>query len=142
MREIIRNTVEHSESSEIWFVCQYWSLDNSVEMCILDEGIGIYNSLKKNELLKFSDCLEAIKLSLEPGISSKDIEFEALSDNEYGNSGFGLHMTSSICKEFGEFVIGSGDKIVYLKNNSIFPADILINGTILRLKLIWILFKI
>lgn len=45
LREIIRNIPEHSESDDIWYCAQYWPFYDLVELAILDEGIGIKESL-------------------------------------------------------------------------------------------------
>lgn len=41
IREILRNTVEHSESENIWIAAQRWEYEGRIEIAILDEGVGI-----------------------------------------------------------------------------------------------------
>jgi len=71
LREVIRNVVEHSESKIIKFCAQFWPTKGKVELIILDEGIGIKESLSNNPFLQLDSDREAIQLSLMPGVSGK-----------------------------------------------------------------------
>lgn len=135
IREILRNTVEHSEATYIWFAAQYWPTKDRVEIAIVDEGIGIRRSLKSNPRLKINSGKDALLLSLEPGITRKIItRFEQ--NDPYANTGFGLFMTSRICKSGGDFAICSGRKILALnrRTNRIFDSSF--RGTAIRMRLI------
>jgi len=56
IREAVRNIPEHAETNDVWICGQYWHNRDLAEIAILDEGIGIYNSLIKN-----TDSLEKIE---------------------------------------------------------------------------------
>lgn len=144
--EILRNIVEHSESKHFWYCAQFWPSEfggNCVEIAIMDEGIGIHESLK-NELDK-DDINKALRFSLIPGCSSKPTT-HYIDDAE--NSGFGLYMISEIGKAYGDFIIASNKdllKIACNKDDSlkkdeedeeIEVADsTFLRGTIIRLRL-------
>lgn len=134
IREIMRNVIEHSQSDKIWYAGQYWPSKDRVEITILDEGIGIQKSLEKNKRLKIKSDEDALLLSLEPGISSKT--FNKGSNDPYQNSGFGLYMTSSICKEGGDFVIGSCTKALGTNVRGTAFRELKFQGTIIRMRLI------
>lgn len=131
--EIMRNVIEHSEADLIWYSGQHWKSKGIVEVAILDEGIGIYNSLKKNRKLKISSSKDAIKLALEPGISGNVSTIEDEND-PYKNTGFGLFMTSRFCREGGNFVIGSGEGIYFFEGSKEFFKEIKYLGTFIRLR--------
>lgn len=135
IREIMRNVIEHSEAESIWYAGQYWPKKDKVEIAILDEGIGIHTSLRKNRKLKFQTTSEALYLAIEPGISGKDIKAEMKRDGVYGNSGYGLFMTSRICEDGGDYVIGCGEKVLGInkKTNSVY--DLSFDGTVIRMRL-------
>jgi hypothetical protein len=46
LRELIRNVFEHSGSDRMLYCAQYWPAKQKVEVCILDRGVGIRQSLK------------------------------------------------------------------------------------------------
>lgn len=134
IREIMRNVIEHSQSDKIWYAGQSWDYKNRVEISILDEGIGIQKSLEKNKRLNIKSAEDALLLSLEPGISSKSVNKK--SNDPYQNSGFGLYMTSGICKEGGDFVIGSCNKACGTNQRGTAFGDLKFQGTIIRMRLI------
>jgi len=136
IREIMRNVIEHSEADSIWYAGQYWPSKDRVEIAILDEGIGVYKSLKRNRKLKIKDNGDALLLSVEPGISGKDIRLERKRDEIYGNTGYGLYMTSRICEDGGDFLIGSGDRILGISRigSKLFNTATF-NGTVIRMRI-------
>jgi len=135
IREILRNTVEHSESDYIWFAGQYWPTKDRVEIAILDEGIGIKKSLKSNPRLKIKSDEDALFLAVEPGITRKrPTRFDQ--DDPYANTGFGLFLTSRICQSGGDFVLCSGSKILALTRRKNYLSDTSFNGTAIRMRLI------
>lgn len=111
LREMMRNAPEHSGSHEVWVCAQYWRRSDWAEIALLDEGIGIYESLTKNPNHRkyIPDERAALYWSTKAGIS------QALAPNakckgndEWANSGFGLYMASQICKKLGgEFNLAS-----------------------------------
>ncbi|PHR26740.1 MAG: hypothetical protein COA36_11390 [Desulfotalea sp.] len=134
LREIIRNSVEHSESDHVWLAAQFWPTKNRVEVAILDEGIGIRRSLRKNKKLKIKSQKDALLLSLEPGITRKTpTRFDE--DDPYANSGFGLFMTSRICKDGGDFAICSGKRVLALNKRGNYFFDSSFSGTAIRMRL-------
>lgn len=135
IREIMRNVVEHSDADSIWFAGQIWPTKDKVEISIIDEGIGIQRSLKSNAKLRMSSTDESLYLAIEPGISGKDVRKEAARDGVYGNSGYGLYMTSRICEEGGDFLIGSMDKALGINKRSNGIRDFLHYGTAIRMRL-------
>lgn len=107
VREIMRNVVEHGESSHIWYAAQYWPTKNRVEVSILDEGIGLLPSLRRNPRLNVDSNKKAIFMSLQPGVSGIAKELRRRSAGDWVNSGYGLFMTSSLCQIGGSFTICS-----------------------------------
>jgi hypothetical protein len=104
IREIVRNVIEHSESPSYTIVAQYWPAKNCAELAVSDVGCGILKSLKQNPKLEVESDLDALKLSLLPGISSKAWRRRNSSD-AWANSGYGLFMTQRLCSLDGEFTL-------------------------------------
>lgn len=102
--ELIDNIEEHSNAENLYLFAQYWTKNNSCEVCIMDDGIGLLGSLK-NAGRDVNDSADALKRILEKGLSSK---------TEYGNimRGTGIKYTRAAItnKEInGEFFIMSGE---------------------------------
>lgn len=141
IREIMRNVVEHSESPCIYLAAQRWPNVGEVEIAIFDEGIGIPNAIKNNPNLQINNSIEAIMHSLKPGVSGKAFFIDGVLQNgtnsEWDNSGFGLYVTSELCKMGGEYTIISNDAAIsYSSNKDIFKTyNPNIKGTGIRLKL-------
>lgn len=108
IREIMRNVVEHGDATHIWYAAQYWPTKNKVEVSILDEGVGLISSLRRNPKIKVESNQDAILMALRPGISGVAKNKRKRSDGDWVNSGYGLFMTSSLCREAGEFIICTG----------------------------------
>jgi len=130
LREIIRNVFEHS-GSENCFICgQQWY--DSVQIAIIDEGVGIRNSLQTK--YKSDNDKDAILYAIQPGISGKNIEEST--KNKHDNSGFGLYILSEIGKQFGWFTVSSGNSKLILSNNNKHDEKIIHNnGTSIGLHL-------
>lgn len=110
VREMIRNVIEHSEAPKFGICAQYWPTRNRVEVAILDRGIGLRASLQGNPHLDASDDKRAVNYALMPAVSGK--AFKGARQKQRGpwaNSGFGLYMTSRICRNGGNFFIASGN---------------------------------
>lgn len=110
VRELMRNVVEHSQASKFGICAQYWPTKNKVEVAILDQGIGLRESLRNNPHLDASTDKRAINYALMPAVSGK--AFKGARKKQRGpwaNSGFGLYMTSRICRNGGSFFVVSGD---------------------------------
>jgi hypothetical protein len=113
IREILRNVVEHSKSDKFAFCAQYLPSVNRVSLVIIDKGIGIAKSLSDNPTLNLSND-EAIS----PGVSGKVYKGQRKKQKgDWVNSGFGLYMTSNICKQGGSFFLSSGDKGLYMSES-------------------------
>lgn len=107
VREIVRNVVEHSGAPFYAIAAQYWPAKNCAELVVSDSGCGIFGSLIENPKLQMQTELDALKLSLLPGISSKAWRRRKASD-VWANSGYGLFMTQRLCSLGGEFTLLSG----------------------------------
>jgi anti-sigma regulatory factor (Ser/Thr protein kinase) len=116
IREIMRNVIEHGQTGHVWYAAQYWPSLNKVEVSILDEGIGIFESLKRNPQAKATNNKEAICLSLQPGVSGVVKSMRKKSDGDWRNSGYGLYMTRSLAQIGGTFLICGGDDALLLNN--------------------------
>ena len=104
IREILRNVVEHSGSEIIEYCAQYWPTKNLVELAVLDTGYGIMQGLSSNPYLNPKDERDALHLALLPGVSGKMYKgVKKRRNDEWQNSGFGLYMTSRICRNGGDF---------------------------------------
>jgi len=117
IREIMRNVIEHGEASHIWYAAQYWPSKNKVEISILDEGVGLLPSLRRNPKLDVVSSEKAIFLALQPGISGIAKEKRLRSAGDWVNSGYGLYMTSSLCQLGGDFLLCNDTHAVQINEN-------------------------
>ncbi len=139
IREILRNIPEHSDSDKAWICGQRWN-DGNAEIAIVDDGIGIMQSLIKNHIHKnyVENDQDALEWALKPGISkSFSPKTGNKSQDVWSNSGFGLFMVSQICiKLGGSFNLVSGSKYVKIDETgrvSIGETDI--QGTAIKINL-------
>ena len=136
IREILRNVVEHSDSEIIEYCAQYWPTKNLVEFAVLDTGNGIMHGLSTNPYLNISDERDALHLAMLPGVSGKMYKgVKKRRHDEWQNSGFGLYMTSRICRNGGNFFIASNDKSIFLDRTSKQDLECKYKGTALRLRI-------
>lgn len=143
IRELLRNIPEHSKSKTIWYCAQYWPSFDLVELAILDEGIGISNSLKDSYEFHslYKNDYEALQLALEPGVSGTFSSLrKSIGTGEWKNSGYGLYMVSQMCAELGaSFIIASGDSAIRMtKKNGIITNkryDTFIEGTAIQIRI-------
>jgi hypothetical protein len=112
LREIIRNVFEHSECDRVLYCAQYWPMASKVEVSLLDRGIGIRESLGTNPNYRYSTDKLALEMSLLPSVSGKT--HMPATSSTWGNSGYGLYMTSRLCRHGGNFVIASGKAAIGL----------------------------
>ena len=137
IREILRNIPEHSEAHKAFICAQYWR-NGEAEIAILDEGIGIKNSLRKNNSHKdyIKSDFDALVYAIQPGISQAfSPDTKNKSNDIWANSGYGLYITSEICKELnGEFWIISGNKALKIYNSGIMSYDTLFDGTAIGIR--------
>ena len=112
--EMVRNTLEHSESPVGAFVCaQYYPESNKVSIGIADAGRGVLNSMRTHH--KVQNSRDAIMLALQPGISGAT---SRIGGNET-NAGAGLFFTKSIAAlSHNFFMVYSGDAAFRLMRGS------------------------
>src|SRR5690606_8882918 len=102
LREMLRNVVEHSGSKRIAYSAQYYRKKGSVELAINDWGCGLKASLEANPSIKLDGDLTALDSALMPGVSGKGHQVKKLRvKTEWTNSGYGLYMTSRLCRSVG-----------------------------------------
>lgn len=130
LREILRNIVEHSESSKFSFCAQFLPTKGKVNFAVLDQGMGLKNSLQNNPKLDLRNDLDAIQWSLKPGVSGKIYPGQKNKPKgDWANSGYGLYMTSNICKKGGSFFISSGNKGLLITEKQEREFDLETHGT-------------
>lgn len=104
--EVVRNTFEHSESSQGAILCaQYFAKSNSFRIGIVDTGIGVKASIGESHIANTD--LDAILLALTPGITGTT----AREGGSEQNGGAGLFFTKSIAyinRAFFMIYSGSG----------------------------------
>lgn len=108
LREIVRNVFEHAETDRCTVLAQRYS-NGWAEIAIVDEGIGIYGSLKQNLAVQSVDA--ALAMAIKPGISRVA---HAQNRGEWDNSGFGLYVLSELGRELGEFTLASNGRYIQL----------------------------
>jgi hypothetical protein len=79
-----------------------------VEAAIIDRGVGVARTLARNPHLDVSDDKAALNYALMPAVSGKAFKGGAKQRGPWANSGFGLYLTSRICRNGGSFFIASG----------------------------------
>lgn len=138
LREIIRNVFEHSGSRICMYCAQYWPATKKVQLCIVDEGSGIHSSLTFNP--KFKDFTErqAVQFSLFPGVSGNFREMRTGEvDSRWRNSGYGLYMTSRLCRNNGGFrIFSSGQVVQLIKGQKLTNAIRNFRGTMITMDLL------
>ena len=108
MRELIRNVVEHSDSTDLAYAAQYWPGTGKAEIAITDRGVGLARSLSSNPKLGNVSDDQALDLSVQAGISSKTWRKQR-TQSVWSNSGYGLYMVKGLCvASGGSFSIASG----------------------------------
>ena len=109
IREMLRNSIEHSFSDEVVMLAQFWPFKNQAEIAIYDGGIGVRNSLSDTEETDAISDEDAITRALKPGVTGVSEAVRAHQHKDYRNSGFGLYVTSKLCAENGFFRLISGN---------------------------------
>lgn len=136
IREMFRNIEEHSEARSIWFAGQYWPSRDSVQIAILDEGVGIYQTLSNNPHYEINNDQDALTFALQPGITRAFGKSSSFNDNTiWSNSGYGLFMTSSLCRYGGAFAICSGKAVLNLSKSIKIRYGCSFNGTAVLMQL-------
>jgi hypothetical protein len=136
LREIFRNVLEHSRAESIWYAAQYWPTRKTVELSILDQGIGIRRSLARNPHVGIGNDEDALRVALLPGISGVAFKGGPRQRRDaWANSGYGLFMTSQLCARGGSFTICSGTRGLTISSEGTALFDVGFDGTALKLEL-------
>ena len=136
LREIFRNVIEHSHAEQFGFCAQYRPSLNRVSFSIIDRGIGLKESLSDNPTLELNNDEEAIRAALKPATSGKVYKGQKRKPKgEWANSGYGLFMTSNICRRGGGFFVASGNVGYYVSENKERVLETPFRGTALNLAL-------
>lgn len=115
LREIIRNSAEHSRADSLLYCAQLWPTKKKLEIAIVDSGIGVRASLSANPHLGISSDFDAIRLATMPGVSGKAFAGAKIRRADpWQNSGYGLYLASRLCRDSGRFFIGSNADALYL----------------------------
>lgn len=69
--EMVDNINEHANANNAFIHSQFWPANNSCEICLVDNGIGFYNSLVKADK-KVKNNIEAMKRVINERLSAKD----------------------------------------------------------------------
>ena len=92
-------------------IAHYFPTKGRTEVAILDRGIGLRASLSPNPHVDATTDKSAINYALMPAVSGKAFKGakRLAKRGPWTNSGFGLYMTSRICRNGGNFFIASGE---------------------------------
>ncbi|WP_132446959.1 hypothetical protein [Sulfitobacter indolifex] len=133
IREVFRNAVEHGMGTKAALLGQYWPKRKIAEIVICDNGVGIAATMKDH--YETDSSLDALTLSLNPGVSgTSDLERE-YQNPYYRNSGFGLYTTSNFCAEHGVFRVISGDAGITRQSNNLNRHNWSFDGTCVQMKI-------
>ncbi len=116
---------EHAEHNNAYIITQYYRSMGLVEIAVIDDGIGIPNSLRN----KFDDTITDSDLIIKAieGYSSKSQPGRAF------GLGSSLHMVEMLN---GEVLIASLNGMVYLNNKEMLLSDRLyIKGTLIGIRI-------
>lgn len=129
-REIIRNVFEHSGADECYVCGQRW-WNGQVEITVVDEGVGIAQSLRESQ-----GCLsdaESLQLAIKPGVSRTSNLAQV--ENRFDNSGFGLFVLSELASSFGWYVLGSSTARIVGHGQNLDVEELNFNGTYFGMRL-------
>lgn len=137
IREIMRNVVEHAQVDRFGVCAQFWPTKGRAEFAIVDRGIGLRESIRANPHIDASTDKSAINYALMPAVSGKAFKGarRLAKRGPWTNSGFGLYMTSRICRNGGNFLISSGSTGMLLTSGQDGKRyyETSLNGTTVRL---------
>lgn len=111
IRETIRNALEHSERDVCYVCAQRWK-NNRAQIAVVDEGIGIFDSLCNAQIDVNQDNF--LQIALQAGLS-RTLNLDE-DKNIHGNSGFGLYVLQHLAKNFGRMTLSSSGKTIIIKN--------------------------
>jgi anti-sigma regulatory factor (Ser/Thr protein kinase) len=103
--EVAENVIHHAGAPAGFAAAQGWKRTNEFEIAIVDLGVGVRTSLRKNELYSdVPDDATAIATALRPQVTSTPER----------NSGIGLFVTRMVLKSNGgSLLVRSGNGAVY-----------------------------
>lgn len=131
--ETLDNIEEHANARNIYIFAQYWQRINSCEICILDDGDGLFGSLK-NAGRDVTDSYDAINKIIERGLSAKTGDPDSIRGTGIKNI-----RDSLINQELkGEFILISGNAGFFQSSQHeqfITIRDYFWKGTILAMKI-------
>jgi len=135
IREILRNSVEHSQGGVVIFFGQYWPNRSQAEIVIFDTGVGVVQTLLESGVVDGANQHQALRKALEPGITGVSAAERAAQEPNTRNSGFGLYVTSRYCSEFGTFRILSHGAALTVNNQEISNQNWRFSGTCVQMKI-------
>ena len=123
--EIIENVREHSEYSKRFLFCQRWK-DNSLQVAILDDGVGFKGSLKEKDESRALDLAVCKRVSCRKNYDDKGI-------------GWGLqHLKASVLNDEvkGEFCAVSNKNYIHFGDRGLEKGklDFSCNGVLIALR--------
>lgn len=134
LREIMRNAYEHSGATEVLVCAQYRPSSGRVDLAFSDGGYGIFNTLRRNRRVSVSDEAEAIQVALMPGVSGagtgRSVELRGMEDDPWKNTGYGLYMTQTICRDDGVFLMASNNAFLRLATGRKIMRTAAAHGTV------------
>jgi len=143
IREMMRNVLEHSESSKVWYAGQCWPQLDRVEVAVLDEGVGIRATLSRNPHLLIESDEDSLRQAMMPrvsGVAFKGSPRVRYQPEEWRNTGYGLFLVSELCSSAGSFMLSSQSAAIErllgpdgIKRESHFQTQFM--GTALRMVL-------
>ncbi len=122
LREVLRNVFEHSTARECFIAAQRWK-NNRVPIAVIDEGIGIRESLRP--VFQLGSDKEALSLTVRPGTTSSPADSE--------NSGYWLYVLSELGRHYGWFALGTGESCLIASQAKKRYIDVKYKGTFVRL---------
>lgn len=131
VREAIRNALEHSQEEECYVCAQRYSTGRA-QLAVIDEGIGIYQSLVNANIYVTKDNF--LREALKPGLT-RTMQL-AESENIHGNSGFGLYILYHLARNYGSFVISSSGRALEITKDMPEPNEYLtkLKGTLVSIE--------
>ncbi len=135
LREMLRNSVEHSFGDRIGLFGQFWPAKNLAEIVLYDNGIGIRRAITESGENTAASTEEALVLALRPGVSGVSENERQYQHENWRNSGFGLYVTSRFCSERGIFRVISEDAGLTMNKLGDARHNWRFDGTCIQMKL-------
>lgn len=113
IREIMRNTFEHTDMDHLWIAAQRHNSEKYIEVAIADNSVGIKQVLCVNPDLRtqITSDESALRFAVKPGVSGN--AKRSKNTSYWANSGYGLYVTKELLKKVGFFVLISGNAYLY-----------------------------